>query len=278
MPHPSTSFRRNDGNGRVPKLFLIAVGKRRKYCHGGQDQFFRLAEFTAEQRAALLRRSESDLPWFVKKFTRSSRRFGGRVTRHCAICAGLRQGGSDHPGHCRDAGGFSCGARRAQWAIAGSHRFRGGNIRRFHEKQKPEEMWMKEIRPGVLAGDRATPIPSVACYIPRGKGAFPSSVLMTCIPARVAGVEDICIITPPGPDGRSTRPRWLPPKRRAYPKSTRRAGRRASRRWPMEPKPSPNMRRWWAPVRPGWWRPSGRGRCDRYRNTRGPERSDCVCR
>ena len=76
-----------------------------------------------------------------------------------------------------------------------------GSIRRFHEDQKPEEMWFHEIRPGVFAGDRTTAIPSVACYIPRGKGAFPSSVLMQSIPASVAGVKEICIITPPGPDG-----------------------------------------------------------------------------
>lgn len=79
--------------------------------------------------------------------------------------------------------------------------FMAVNIRKFHEAQKPEEMWFNEIRPGVFAGDRTTAIPSVACYIPRGKGAFPSSVLMQSIPAKVAGVKEICIITPPGPDG-----------------------------------------------------------------------------
>ena len=42
------------------------------------------------------------------------------------------------------------------------------NIRRFHEEQMPNEMWMKEIRPGVLVGERFTPIDSVACYSPRG--------------------------------------------------------------------------------------------------------------
>ena len=47
-------------------------------------------------------------------------------------------------------------------------------IRRFHEAQKPEEMWLKEIRPGAFAGDRFIPIPSVACYVPRGKGSFPA--------------------------------------------------------------------------------------------------------
>lgn len=74
-------------------------------------------------------------------------------------------------------------------------------IRRFHEAQKPEEMWLKEIRPGAYAGDRVMPIPSVACYVPRGKGSFPSVVVMTTIPAVVAGVPRIAIVTPPGPDG-----------------------------------------------------------------------------
>ncbi|MDE2446645.1 MAG: histidinol dehydrogenase [Alphaproteobacteria bacterium] len=80
--------------------------------------------------------------------------------------------------------------------------FAASNIRKFHEDQKPEEMWLHEISPGSFAGDRTTPIPSAACYVPRGKGAFPSSVLMLAIPATVAGVENICIITPPGPNGK----------------------------------------------------------------------------
>ncbi|MFK7889363.1 MAG: histidinol dehydrogenase [Granulosicoccus sp.] len=76
------------------------------------------------------------------------------------------------------------------------------NIRRFHEAQMPPEMWMKEIRPGVLVGERATPIDSVACYSPRGKGSFPSVTLMTAIPATVAGVTDAIILTPAGPDAK----------------------------------------------------------------------------
>jgi histidinol dehydrogenase len=79
--------------------------------------------------------------------------------------------------------------------------FAAESIRRFHEDQKPEEMWLHEVRPGAYAGDRTRPIPSVACYVPRGKGAFPSVALMTTIPAKVAGVPEIVIVTPPGPDG-----------------------------------------------------------------------------
>jgi histidinol dehydrogenase len=75
------------------------------------------------------------------------------------------------------------------------------NIRRFHEAQKPEDLWFKEIEPGVWVGDRHVPIDSVACYVPRGKGSFPSVVNMTTLPGVVAGVPRLIIVTPPGPDG-----------------------------------------------------------------------------
>jgi len=75
------------------------------------------------------------------------------------------------------------------------------NIRRFHEAQKPQELWLREIEPGIWTGDRHTPIDSVACYVPRGKGSFPSVVNMTVLPGMVAGVPRLIIVTPPGPDG-----------------------------------------------------------------------------
>lgn len=75
------------------------------------------------------------------------------------------------------------------------------NIRLFHEKQMPPPMWLEEIRPGAFAGERHLPIPSVGCYVPRGKGSFPSVVMMTTIPAVVAGVPEIVILTPPTPEG-----------------------------------------------------------------------------
>lgn len=76
------------------------------------------------------------------------------------------------------------------------------NIRRFHEEQLPEPMWLKEIRPGAFAGDRYLPINSVALYVPRGKGSFPSVTMMTSVPGVVAGVPNLAIFTPPGPDGK----------------------------------------------------------------------------
>ncbi len=80
--------------------------------------------------------------------------------------------------------------------------FASDNVRRFHEAQMPEEMWLKEMHPGVFAGDKVVPVDSVACYVPRGKGSFPSVVMMTAIPAVVAGVPKPVIVTPPGPDGK----------------------------------------------------------------------------
>ena len=75
------------------------------------------------------------------------------------------------------------------------------NIRTFHKEQAPEPMWMKEVRPGAFAGDRWTPLASVALYVPRGKGAFPSVTMMTAVPAVVAGVRTVAICTPPTADG-----------------------------------------------------------------------------
>ncbi len=75
------------------------------------------------------------------------------------------------------------------------------NIALVHERQKPDALELTAVRPGVLAGDRYVPIEAVACYVPRGKGAFPSVTLMTAIPAVVAGVPRVVVITPPGPGG-----------------------------------------------------------------------------
>jgi histidinol dehydrogenase len=58
-----------------------------------------------------------------------------------------------------------------------------------------------EIRKGIFAGEKAIPIESVGLYVPRGRGSFPSMLYMQAIPAKVAGVEQICIVTPPDENG-----------------------------------------------------------------------------
>src|SRR5437660_824818 len=76
-----------------------------------------------------------------------------------------------------------------------------GNVRTFHTRQIPHEEWFTEVAPGVVAGEKITPISSVGLYVPRGKGAFPSVVYMLATPASIAGVPRIVVCTPPGPDG-----------------------------------------------------------------------------
>ena len=74
------------------------------------------------------------------------------------------------------------------------------NIKSFHEEQV-QKTWIKEFSPGVSLGQKITPIDRVGLYVPGGKGGYPSTVLMDAIPALVAGVESIALITPPTKDG-----------------------------------------------------------------------------
>ena len=76
-----------------------------------------------------------------------------------------------------------------------------GNLRTFHARQMPHEQWFTEVAPGVIAGEKITPISSVGLYVPRGKGAFPSVMYMLATPASIAGVPRIVVCTPPGPNG-----------------------------------------------------------------------------
>jgi histidinol dehydrogenase len=75
------------------------------------------------------------------------------------------------------------------------------NIRAFHERQVEPPSWEMEISPGIIAGEKVVPLASVGLYVPRGKGSFPSMMMMSGVPAKVAGVERIVVVTPPGPDG-----------------------------------------------------------------------------
>jgi histidinol dehydrogenase len=70
-----------------------------------------------------------------------------------------------------------------------------GNIRRYCEWQKPKE-WRREIQPGVCVGQMVRPLESVGCYVPGGRYPLPSTLLMTVIPAQVAGVGQIRVVSP----------------------------------------------------------------------------------
>lgn len=79
------------------------------------------------------------------------------------------------------------------------------NVRKFHEEQmaRVEKPWMIEIEPGVFAGEQVNAIDSVGLYVPRGKGAFPSALYMLAIPATIAGVKNIAVVSPPTAEGKT---------------------------------------------------------------------------
>ena len=165
--------------------------------------FHDLSKITKAERQRLLQRTESDLSYYEAKvrliidavraegdeaLARFARDFDKAPVQANEIAA--------------TEADFDAAEKALSPEVRAAMEFAAHSIKKFHEDQKPEEMWLHEIRPGTFAGDRSSPIPSVACYVPRGKGAFPSVALMLPIPARVAGVEDVIIITPPGPNGK----------------------------------------------------------------------------
>ena len=79
------------------------------------------------------------------------------------------------------------------------------NVKKFHEEQmrRIEDPWMIEIEPGVFAGEQVNAIESVGLYVPRGKGAFPSALYMLAIPAVIAGVKNIAVVSPPTSEGKT---------------------------------------------------------------------------
>ncbi|MDO4305204.1 MAG: histidinol dehydrogenase [Eubacteriales bacterium] len=75
------------------------------------------------------------------------------------------------------------------------------NIRSYHEKQK-QNSWFTSEANGTMLGQKVTPLERVGVYVPGGKAVYPSSVLMNVVPAKVAGVDQIVMTTPPGKDGK----------------------------------------------------------------------------
>ena len=75
------------------------------------------------------------------------------------------------------------------------------NIRNYHAKQT-RNSWFDATPDGTILGQKITPLARVGVYVPGGKAAYPSSVLMNVVPAIVAGVDEIIMCTPPGKDGK----------------------------------------------------------------------------
>lgn len=78
------------------------------------------------------------------------------------------------------------------------------NIRKFHEKQKGNS-WITTSQAGIILGQKISPLERVGVYVPAGTAPLPSTVLMNVIPAKVAGVEEVILCSPPGKDGKMHR-------------------------------------------------------------------------
>ncbi|MEM0908629.1 MAG: histidinol dehydrogenase [Pseudomonadota bacterium] len=161
-----------------------------------------LADLSQEARAALLTRTEADLGPFLERVApiieavktkgdAALARFANEFDKSPVTADAIAATPAD----------FDAAFGAVDPALIKVLEQAVDNVRRFHEAQMPQDMWLKEMAPGIFAGEKATPIPSVACYVPRGKGSFPSVVNMTAVPAAVAGVPEIAIVTPPGPNG-----------------------------------------------------------------------------
>jgi histidinol dehydrogenase len=172
-------------------------------CKSMTINFHDLSRLTAAQRDRLLQRTETDLSSFEEKVRpiiaavrtegdEALARFAREFDKAPVKAGGLAATEAD----------FAEAEKSLAPEMKSAMEFAAGSIRKFHAAQMPGEQWLNEIRPGVFAGERTGAIPSAAIYVPRGKGAFPSVVLMTAIPASVAGVHDLIIVTPPGPTGK----------------------------------------------------------------------------
>lgn len=164
--------------------------------------FHDLSQIDAASRSALMRRSETDLSGFMEKAAPIIEAV--RTEGDAALVRFARDFDKADLDATRlkvSPAEFDAAFDMVDENVVAAIRFGIDNIRHFHEEQRPEAMWLKEMRPGAYAGDRFTPIRSVALYVPRGKGAFPSVTMMTAVPAVVAGVPELAIMTPPAPDG-----------------------------------------------------------------------------
>ena len=90
-------------------------------------------------------------------------------------------------------------AERVPGAVRAALEQAADNIRTYHEAQMPAEVRVE--RDGVRVRGLHRPVARAGCYVPGGRAVYPSTLLMTAVPARVAGVPDVAVAVPPGPDG-----------------------------------------------------------------------------
>jgi histidinol dehydrogenase len=167
-------------------------------------QFLKLDELSPEALARLLRRAEKDIrdlfPLAQEVIDRI--RMGGDTA---VVEYARRFDAQDFQAWMLRASPADFDAARASLSadVVEAIRQAHDNIERFHREQMPEPMWFAEVQPGIMAGEKVSPVTSAGLYVPRGKGAFPSVMLMLATPAQVAGVPRVIVVTPPTPEGKA---------------------------------------------------------------------------
>lgn len=160
----------------------------------------RLAELTPEQEALLLNRGragDADVEIAVRALVEDVRRRGDAALREQALRFDRAALASlEVPREAWDAA-----LAALEPAVRAGLEEAARNIAAFHRAQLPPPLEV-EVSPGVRLGRRAEPLERVAVYAPGGRAAYPSSVLMGVVPARVAGVREVVVCSPAGPDGR----------------------------------------------------------------------------
>ena len=163
---------------------------------------YKLNEMTAEKKAYILKRAETDISeqmQLAKEVSDDIRARGDKAVLEYTSKFDRVDLTADRmkvkPEEIED------GYNRLDAETREAIEYAARNIRDFHKKQMPEEMWFTEVDKGLLVGEKTTPIVDVCLYVPRGKGSFPSVMLMLGIPAVVAGVEKIVVVTPPNEQG-----------------------------------------------------------------------------
>ena len=167
-----------------------------------QPNIYRLSEMTKEQREFILRRAELDITEQMKVATEVSNDI--RARGDAAVLEYTEK--FDHVKLTADRmkvtmEEIEAGYRNLDSETREAIEYAYKNIYDFHEKQLPEDMWFTMVDDGLMVGEKTTPIVDVCLYVPHGKGSFPSVLCMLGIPAIVAKVPRIVVVTPPNEKG-----------------------------------------------------------------------------
>ena len=130
------------------------------------------------------------------------------------------------------------------------------NIRQYHEKQVCTGFQME--KDGIILGQKVTPIENVGIYVPGGTAAYPSTVLMDSIPAKIAGCKQIVMVTPPGKDGKVNPAILAAADVAGVDRIFKVGGAQAVAAWPTALNPSPRWIKSWDPATPLWQKPKSR--------------------